>query len=50
LPIEEEQKGYADPHLVAKVTEIQNAKYNKDTKRLKYDYNVLKRKTYAKAL
>lgn len=50
LPIEEEQKINADPHLVAKATEIQNAKYDEDTKRLKYEYNVLKRKIYAKAL
>jgi hypothetical protein len=50
LPIEEEQKIDADPCLVAKATEIQDAKSDEDTKRLKYDYNVLKRKIYSKAL
>ncbi|KAB8208293.1 hypothetical protein BDV34DRAFT_233473 [Aspergillus parasiticus] len=39
LPIEEKQKIYTDPHL-----------YDEDTKHLKYNYDILKRKTYTKAL
>lgn len=47
LPIEEEQKIDADPQLVTKATEIRNAESDDDIKRLKRDYNILKRKIYA---
>ncbi|KAE8413581.1 hypothetical protein BDV36DRAFT_286872 [Aspergillus pseudocaelatus] len=47
LPIEEEQKIDADPQLVTKATEIRNAESDDDIKRLKRDYNVLKRRIYA---
>ncbi|GMG35954.1 unnamed protein product [Aspergillus oryzae] len=46
LPIEEAQKIDADPQLVTKATEIRNAESDDDIKRLKRDYNILKRKIY----
>lgn len=47
LPIEEEQKIDTDPQLITKATEIRNAESDDDIKRLKRDYNILKRKIYA---
>jgi hypothetical protein len=49
LPIEEEQKIDADPRLIAKATEIQNAESDEDAKRLKRDYSIHKRKVYSSA-
>ncbi|KAF7134197.1 hypothetical protein CNMCM5793_005925 [Aspergillus hiratsukae] len=49
LPIEEEHKIDADPQLIAKATEIQNAESDEDAKRLKRDYSILKRKVYSSA-
>ncbi|KAE8357142.1 hypothetical protein BDV27DRAFT_151554 [Aspergillus caelatus] len=42
-----EHKIDADPQLVTKATEIRNAESDDDIKRLKCDYNILKRKIYA---
>ena len=42
LPIEEEQKIDANPCLIAKAMEIQNAESDIDTKRLKREYGIRK--------
>lgn len=48
LPIEEEEKIDANPYLVAKAMEIHNAESVDDTKCLKREYSILKRKTYSR--
>ncbi|RHZ54243.1 uncharacterized protein CDV56_106367 [Aspergillus thermomutatus] len=50
LPIEEERKIDANPRLVAKAMEIQNAESNGDTNRLKRNYSILKRGIYSSTL